>query len=246
MPSTSFTRLIAAPVAACAACAAIAAGGATAHATPAAAPAQTRLAIVEQAHGAFTRPDYRSHRLTTVEPRRPITGGETVLPVLAETVADDRRWLRVRLPGRPNGRSGWIVAHLTRYAQTPWRVQVATDRRRVTVLHAGRTARTFRAIVGTSWTPTPHGRFFVEESVRLNPSLVGAPYALALSARSDVLDQFAGGPGQIALHGLGNVGGVLGTAASHGCIRLNLAAISWLAARIGPGTPVTISAGADR
>lgn len=210
-------------------------------------PALTRLAVVERAHGAFARPDYRSPRLTTVQPRRPITGGPTVLPVLAErVVADGRRWLRVQLPGRPNGHRGWIAAQRTRYAQTPWRIQVATAQRRVTVLHSGRVARTFRAIVGSPWTPTPHGRFFVEESVRLRPDLVGAPYALALSARSDVLDQFAGGPGQIALHGLGNVGGVLGTAASHGCIRLNLASISWLAGRIGPGTPVTISAGATR
>lgn len=70
---------------------------------------------------------------------------------------------------------------------------------------------------------------------------VGAPYALALSARSEVLQEFAGGPGQIAIHGTNNVGGVLGSAASHGCVRLDTKAISWLAARIGPGVPVTIT-----
>jgi hypothetical protein len=52
--------------------------------------------------------------------------------------------------------------------------------------------------------------------------------------------EFAGCPGQIALHGLSNVGGVLGTAVSHGCVRLADTAIRWLAARIGPGVPVTI------
>ena len=77
----------------------------------------------------------------------------------------------------------------------------------MTVLHRGRTVRTFRAVIGARSTPTPKGRFFVEENVRLGSSRVGAPYALALSARSGVLQQFAGGPGQIALHGLGNVGG---------------------------------------
>ncbi len=85
------------------------------------------------------------------------------------------------------------------------------------------------------------GRFFVEENVALYPQGVGAPYALALSARSDVLQQFAGAPGQIALHGIDNVGGVPGTAASHGCMRLSTPDISWLAHRIGPGTPVTIT-----
>jgi lipoprotein-anchoring transpeptidase ErfK/SrfK len=77
--------------------------------------------------------------------------------------------------------------------------------------------------------------------VRLSPEDVGAPFALALSARSDVLQEFAGGPGQIALHGLANIGGVLGTAVSHGCVRLTADAMRWLVARIGAGVPVTIT-----
>jgi lipoprotein-anchoring transpeptidase ErfK/SrfK len=111
----------------------------------------------------------------------------------------------------------------------------------VIVLRDGRRARTFRAVIGTPETPTPLGRFFVEETVRLRRDAVGAPYALALSARSNVLQEFAGGPGQIALHGTDNIGGVPGTAASHGCIRLDTPAITWLAAHIGSGVPVTIT-----
>ena len=38
-----------------------------------------------------------------------------------------------------------------------------------------------------------------------------------------------------------NVGGTLGTAASHGCVRLDNGAMSWLAHRVGPGAPVTIT-----
>ena len=75
--------------------------------------------------------------------------------------------------------------------------------------------------------------------------LLGAPYALALSARSYVLQEFDGGPGQIALHGLANVGGVLGTAVSHGCVRLDSDTMRWLVIRIGPGVPVTITSSAD-
>lgn len=95
--------------------------------------------------------------------------------------------------------------------------------------------------MGKASTPTPPGEFFVEESIRLPAGAVGAPFALALSARSTVLQEFAGGPGQIALHGLWNVGGTLGTAVSHGCVRLNTGAMRWLAARISPGVPVTIT-----
>ncbi len=72
------------------------------------------------------------------------------------------------------------------------------------------------------------------------PGSAGTPFALALSARSNVLQEFAGGPGQTAIHGLGNVGGTPGTAVSHGCVRLDDRSIRWLAARIGPGVPVTI------
>jgi lipoprotein-anchoring transpeptidase ErfK/SrfK len=108
------------------------------------------------------------------------------------------------------------------------------------VYHEGRLVRRFTVIVGKPSTPTPQGQFFVEESVRLPPESAGAPFALALSARSNVLQEFAGGPGQIALHGLANLGGTLGTAISHGCVRLGDRDITWLADRIGPGVPVTI------
>jgi lipoprotein-anchoring transpeptidase ErfK/SrfK len=99
----------------------------------------------------------------------------------------------------------------------------------------------FRAVVGSASTPTPAGEFFVEESIKLSRRAVGAPFALALSARSTVYQEFAGGPGQIALHGLNNVGGTLGTAVSHGCVRLNTAGMRWLAKRIAPGVPVTVT-----
>ena len=150
-------------------------------------------------------------------------------------------WLRVELPGRPNEHRGWIVAAGTRSTTTPWQLRVDVGERRVSAVRGGRVVRRFPAIVGTASTPTPVGDFFVEENVRLSAWMAGAPYALALSARSEVLQEFAGGPGQIALHGRGNVGGVLGTAASHGCIRLDDTAIAWLARRILPGTPVTVT-----
>jgi lipoprotein-anchoring transpeptidase ErfK/SrfK len=72
------------------------------------------------------------------------------------------------------------------------------------------------------------------------PGGVGGPFALALSARSNVLQEFEGGPGQIAIHGVENLGGTPGTAVSHGCVRLANGIVRWLAARVGPGVPVTI------
>jgi hypothetical protein len=199
------------------------------------------LVTLLKLHDARARPTLRSPRIVVVSARRPITGGRTVLPVLAHRVdAHGNRWLRVRLPGRPNGHTGWIRQRATQLSWTRWRIVVHTAARRVLVYRSGRVVQTFVAIVGKPSTPTPNGEFFVEEAVELRPGEVGAPFALALSARSTVLQEFAGGPGQIALHGLANVGGRLGTAASHGCIRLDTSAMRWLVTRFGFGVPVTI------
>jgi lipoprotein-anchoring transpeptidase ErfK/SrfK len=98
-------------------------------------------------------------------------------------------------------------------------------------------------VVGKPSTPTPAGNFFVEETLQMAGGEPGGPFALATSARSNALQEFEGGPGQIALHGRDNLGGTLGTAESHGCVRLDTASIDWLTARVEPGTPVTIYAG---
>lgn len=205
-------------------------------------PASQSVVVVNATHAAFSRPDAHAPRVDLVRPRRPITGEQTVLPVIARrTGGDGRGWFRVLLPGRPNGHAGWIGARSTRLTSTPWHLYASTSQRLVTVFSRGRVTRRFRAVVGKPSTPTPSGNFFVEETVALGRGLAGAPFALALSARSNVFAQFDGGPGQIALHGLGGVGGRPGTAVSHGCVRLDYGAISWLAGRIGPGVPVTIT-----
>jgi lipoprotein-anchoring transpeptidase ErfK/SrfK len=136
---------------------------------------------------------------------------------------------------------GWISETETTLSTTPWQIVVDLSRRSVTVYRAGRRVRNFAAVVGKASTPTPKGEFFVEDSLALRASEVGAPYALALSARSNVFQRFAGGPGQIAMHGLKNIGGMPGTAVSHGCLRLHNEAMQWLVFHVGIGTPVTIT-----
>ncbi len=126
---------------------------------------------------------------------------------------------------------------------TGWHIVVDLAARRVVVYRDGRVVKAFQAVVGKPSTPTPTGQFFVEETVQMAAGQAGGPFALALSARSNVLQEFEGGPGQIALHGRENLGGLLGTATSHGCVRLDTTSIDWLTARIGPGTPTTIYTG---
>jgi lipoprotein-anchoring transpeptidase ErfK/SrfK len=195
------------------------------------------LAILIEAHTAVLPAGTRR-----VAASQPVTGEQTSLPVLARRVSEDGiAWLLVMLPGRPNGTRGWIEQRGTRRATTGWRVRVETTRRRLLVYRDGRLIRDFAAVVGTPSTPTPHGHFFVEESVRVASGSAGGPFALALNAHSEVLRTFGGGSGQIAIHGMANLDGAVGTASSHGCVRLADRAIRWLAAHVAPGVPVDIT-----
>jgi hypothetical protein len=180
-------------------------------------------------------------RTAVVSAHRPLTGVRTVLPVLGRhTELFGPTWIEVRLPGRPNSSVGWITAADTLPSWTPWRLSVDLATRVLTVWNRGRVVRRFRAVIGKPSTPTPTGRFFIEEGLSLSATASGAPFALASSARSSVLQDFDGGPGQIAIHGRGGLVGALGTASSHGCIRLNTPDVTWLALRIGAGVPLNI------
>jgi lipoprotein-anchoring transpeptidase ErfK/SrfK len=204
-------------------------------APPAIRPSQEVVTLLA-AHKARSRPSAKSAVLQVVPARAPLTEGPSALPVLGR----HGRWLKVRLPGRPNSHTGWISRSATSLSVTPWHLVVDLSRRQLIVYKAGRRVRAFAAVVGKPSTPTPTGQFFVEESIALKPGDVGAPFALALSARSNVFQEFEGGSGQVALHGLDNVGGDLGSAESHGCVRLADGTMRWLVLRIGPGAPVTI------
>lgn len=175
-------------------------------------------------------------------------GGANRLLVLesmrvADPDGEERLWLRVQLPVRPNETSGWILADHAMILTTPWRIHVSTSRRRVTVLEAGRVVRRARAVVGAPRTPTPAGDFAVYEVVRQpNPRGFLGPWALHLTAFSKVLEDYGGGPGRIGLHGRGGASlrDPLGTARSHGCVRVPNGIVRLLARVAGAGTPVRI------
>lgn len=225
-------------IAVAAAAAPVAASASSAGGTVASvAPSQAVVSILRP-HEAHAEASSASPSLGLLAARTAITEERTVVPVLAQRGA----WLQVMLPGRPNGRVGWIDGAHTAVLETPWKIVIDLSERFVTVYRDGHPVKRFRAVVGKPSTPTPIGRFYVEETVALPASDDAAPLALALSARSNVLQRFDGGPAQTALHGLSNIGGTPGTAVSHGCIRLDSATMHWLAKRIATGTPVTITA----
>jgi len=203
--------------------------------------ATQELAALRYEHRVYRAPRTNAGVKSAVPAIRPITGEQTTLPVVAQsTDRHGQRWLKVMLPGRPNSSTGWIKRAGTDWRSTSWNIQVNLAARHIWVYFEGHLTRSFSAVVGKPSTPTPTGRFFVEETLIMPVSEPGGPFALATSARSNVLQEFDGGPGQIAIHGRDGLGGTPGQAESHGCMRLATPNIDWLAARIGPGTPVTI------
>jgi lipoprotein-anchoring transpeptidase ErfK/SrfK len=148
--------------------------------------------------------------------------------------------LQVLLPQRPDGASGWISANAVVIGHTPWYIVVDRASREASVYDRGRLAQRFPVIVGKPSTPTPSGHFFVAEVVHEGYGIVSGPYALATSAYSNVYQEFEGGPGQVALHGIVGLDDPIGTASTHGCVRFEDAAITWLAARATAGTPIDI------
>jgi hypothetical protein len=165
----------------------------------------------------------------------------TVLGVLGEQLGRDCRatWLHVKLPIRPNGSAGWVRASDVRRLRVRTRIAVDLSEKRVRLYKRGRLILNSPAAIGSSATPTPVGRYYVNQ--RLIPADPRGPFgpgAVGISAFSPVLTGWAQG-GPIAIHGT-NEPWSIGRAVSNGCIRIPNPALRRLFAQALAGTPVVI------
>jgi lipoprotein-anchoring transpeptidase ErfK/SrfK len=158
------------------------------------------------------------------------------------TAAGDT-WLRVLLPRRPNGSSGWVRREQVRIKPVANAVEVDLSSRTASLLRNHQRVRSWRVAVGKGATPTPTGSFYV--TVKLRPPQISASaygaWALGLSGYSEVHQTFGTGDGQIALHGTYDPA-KLGLPVSNGCVRMDNEMITLLAETLPLGTPVTIKA----
>jgi lipoprotein-anchoring transpeptidase ErfK/SrfK len=175
--------------------------------------------------------------------RMNVNGVPTVLGVTGKVV-DGRcraRWYHVQLPIRPNGVTGFVRAQDVELAAVRTRIQIDLSARRVTLFRDGKEVLHSVAAIGSPATPTPTGRFYVNQ--RLIPADGSGPFgpgAVGISAFSDVLTGWTQG-GPIALHGT-NRPDLIGRAVSNGCIRLENPVIRRIFAAALAGTPVIIRA----
>ena len=160
-------------------------------------------------------------------------------------------WAQVLLPIRPNGSTGWVKTSDVTLTPNPYRIKVELGAHKITVNKGDDVIYTGPVAVGATDpplpdvgkpTPTPTGEYYLRILLQApDPNTVYGPYAYGLSSHSDSLDEFAGGDAEIGIHG-NNDASVLGQSVSHGCIRMDNAAITDLAAKLALGTPVDVIA----
>jgi lipoprotein-anchoring transpeptidase ErfK/SrfK len=204
------------------------------------APAYVALAVQD----VTVRSRPRSGEVIAVFPQELPWGSPTpfLISEARRTAAGDT-WLKVLLPRRPNGSSGWVRRDQVRIRPITREVVVDLSSRTASLLEDRHKVRSFRVGVGTAGTPTPTGRFYV--TVKLRPPQISAAaygaWALGLSGYSEVHQSFGTGDGQIALHGTYKPW-LLGRPVSNGCVRMDNATITLLAETLPLGSPVTIQA----
>lgn len=184
-------------------------------------------------------PDRRSRRVAKLRYFTEDGFPEVYLVLRRWSDPEGSTWLNVRIPMRPNGRTGWVED----FALGPLhivRTRLIVDRRRLraTLFRSGRRIWRTRIGVGKASTPTPAGRFWIRERLKASDPLgLYGPWAFGTSAYSSLSDWPGGGV--IGLHGT-NQPQLIPGRPSHGCIRMKNRAIRQLARLMPIGTPVRI------
>jgi hypothetical protein len=164
----------------------------------------------------------------------------TVILAIDRRTRAGQHWYRIRLPGRPNGRTGWVAGERLQWLRAAGSVVFDLDlsQRRMRVRRDGRTVRSFAVAVGKPGAPTPRGRFYLTAAWHPAEVLYGR-WAIETSAGASITDWPGGGV--IGIHGTDQPS-LIGGAVSHGCIRMRNADILRLRRWAKPGTRLRIHA----
>lgn len=172
-----------------------------------------------------------------------LLNGEADKPIAQVFLVEEQRqdgWVRVLLPERPNGSSGWVRASDVKITQNPYRLQVNLGAHEIKVFQGTNEIYKGNVAIGKAETPTPIGKYYIRVLLQTpDPNSVYGPFAYGLSAHSEVLTEFNGGDGETGVHG-NNDASVLGKSVTAGCIRMDNEQITKLSKVLPLGTPVEI------
>jgi hypothetical protein len=153
-------------------------------------------------------------------------------PLVFLVDSQKKKWLHVYLPIRANNMT---------LSTTAFSIKVNLRAHRLSVFRGDSKVMTKPVGVGKSVTPTPAGKYYLVYLLRPTmPNSVFGKYAFGTSAYSNVFTSFAGGDGEVGLHGT-NEPGTIGSDVSHGCLRLKNAVITRITRLVPLGTPLTIA-----
>ena len=109
------------------------------------------------------------------------------------------QWLHIRIPMRPNARTGWVPADMLSQLYIV-RTRLVIDRtaKRAKLYKNGRKIWEAPVGVGKRGTPTPRGQFWIRERLKGNGGAYG-PWAFGTSAYSAISDWPKGGV--VGIHG---------------------------------------------
>jgi lipoprotein-anchoring transpeptidase ErfK/SrfK len=199
----------------------------------------TRWAHTADIQPIFSRPSAKAHRVARLHLLTEDSFPEVYL-VLARWKNDaGNAWLKIRVPMRPNGRTGWVRQSALRSLHTVHtRLRVNRHTLRVTLYVHGRKRFSAWIGVGKPATPTPAGHFWIREKFHVGGHTIYGPRAIGTSAYAPTLSDWPGG-GVVGLHGT-NEPALIPGRPSHGCIRLRNHDILRLYRLVPTGTPVEI------
>jgi lipoprotein-anchoring transpeptidase ErfK/SrfK len=201
---------------------------------------ESYFAYVEKAVAAKQDPDTTSKTVGKLKLKTGEGTDDLVLVLARTTDSQDRVWLKVRLPIRPNGTTGWVQEDALSELQPvdSW-IKVSTKTFKVTVVKRGKKVFSANAGVGQGQWPTPKGQFYIRAKLTNFGDPFYGPIAFVTSATSDVLTDWPGG-GIVGIHGT-SLPNLIPGKISHGCVRMKNKDILKLNKLVEVGTPITIS-----
>jgi hypothetical protein len=200
----------------------------------------SRWAYVDEPVWARTSASRKGRKIKRLSYYTPDRTDELVLTLRRRRMRDGSEWVLVRLPMRPNNRTGWVPREaLGGFNVVTTKLRINRSSLRATLFRRGHVVWQARVGVGKRGTPTPAGNFYVRERlVPSNPHGLYGTFAFGTSAYSDVLTDWPGG-GMVGVHGTDQPNLIPGRP-SHGCVRVRNGPISKLSRLMPLGTPISI------
>jgi len=198
----------------------------------------TRWAYPQTAGPAHASPSSHARVVGHLQFLTPDGQAQVYLALRSYTIGKNE-WIEVPLPGRPNGRVGWVISNdLSELHELHQYLRINRESERASLYRDGHVVLTAPVGVGRPSLPTPSGHFFITEKLLAIGGPVYGPFALGTSAYAPSLSEWPGG-GVVGIHGTDEPQLVPGRP-SHGCIRMRNADITRLWRMVEVGTPIEI------